>query len=378
MKRLVIAGGVALLLFAALVVASVMMPESPERLPYSVANARPAGTRALGQVLAANGVKVTQVTTLADALAAPAGATLAVVVNEELTPAAIGQLSRTAADVVVVYTGSEESYTVEALSDHQVETTYWWLDADNAPLDCTDPDALAAGSITEDPLWALDSLNVTNTACFTDEYDASLYVDLITDVHRVTIVAGRTWLQNGTIAQEGNAALALRVFGRHDQLIWYLPGADAKTAATSEDAQFDSFSLLPPWSRPVFAILLAAAAAAALWRGRRFGALVKEQMPVELPASEASAGLAGLYRQSGARGHAAAALRAASIKRTAARLGLATSAPPETVVTRLADASSIDPGVLSNLLYGPPPITDQDLADLATTLTDLDRKLSSR
>lgn len=138
------------------------------------------------------------------------------------------------------------------------------------------------------------------------------------------------------------------------------------------------FDLLPPWSRPVFAVLLVAGAAAALWRGRRFGALVKEPMPVEVPASEASSGLAGLYRQAGARGHAAAALRAAAIMRVSARLGLSASASPQTVVERIAQASGADPGALNALLYGTPPATDQELADLAHTLTDLERKLSSR
>lgn len=377
MKRLLIAGGIALALFAAIVVLGVMLPTSPDRLPYSATNARGNGTRALAQVLGADGVAVTQVTTLAAATAAPAGSTLVVVLSEELSSEAIKALARTPADLVVVYPGQDDSATVAGLSDYLVYTTAWWSKADQPG--CADPDAQAAGSITDDASWAVQSTTDRVTTCYRGEYEAALYADLTTDTHRVTIVAGSTWLQNGTITEQGNAALALRVFGRHPQLTWYLPGADVKADAAVTDQQgFDMFDLLPPWSRPVFAVLLIAGAAAALWRGRRFGALVKESMPVEVPASEASSGLAGLYRQAGARGHAAAALRAAAIMRVSARLGLSASASPQTVVERIAQASGADPGALNDLLYGTPPATDQELADLAHTLTDLERKLSSR
>jgi len=125
-------------------------------------------------------------------------------------------------------------------------------------------------------------------------------------------------------------------------------------------------------------VLLVAGAAAALWRGRRFGALVPEALPVEVPASEASSGLARLYRQAGARGHAAAGLRAATVHRVAARLGLPASASPELVAERLGAAAGTPPSLVYELCYGPPPATDAALVELATALTDLERKLTSR
>lgn len=376
MKRLLIAGVIALALFAGIVVLGVMLPTSPDRLPYSATNPRPNGTRALAQVLGANGVTVTQVTTLAAATAAPAGSTLVVVLTDDLSDSATAALMHVPADLVVVYPGVAESFTVADLAAHRVMTADRWASSDAAG--CSDPDAQAAGSITDDSNWALESPSSRVTTCFVNDDRTALYADLTTDTHRVTILTGRTWLQNGTITEQGNAALALRAFGRHPQLTWYLPGEDVKDAGDTDEQGFDLFDLLPPWSRPVFAVLLVAGAAAALWRGRRFGALVKEPMPVEVPASEASSGLAGLYRQAGARGHAAAALRAAAIMRVSARLGLSASASPQTVVERIAQASGADPGALNALLYGTPPATDQELADLAHTLTDLERKLSSR
>nr|WP_300144770.1 DUF4350 domain-containing protein [Propionicimonas sp.] len=377
MKRWFIAGGVLLALFAALVTASVLLPDSPDRLAGSITNARPQGVRALGQVLAANGVEVTQVTTLDEATAAAtAGSSLAVYLSSDLSDAALDRLQDVPADLVIAYAGNGDQDSIETLTDGQVLADYWW--ADSAPrADCTDPDAVAAGTLTADSAGIFTDGD-TVTTCFADDSGSALYADTRTDRHRVTVVAGSRWLRNDTILAEGNAALALRVFGRNAKLVWYLPGADALPQGESQSGELDPFTLLPPWARIAFAVLLVAGAAAALWRGRRFGALVPEQLPVEVPASEVSSGLARLYRQASARGHAAAGLRAATIHRIAARLGLPASASADLVVERLAQASGDLPERIRELCYGPAPASDSALVELATDLTDLERRLTTR
>lgn len=378
MKKLLIVAAVVVALFAGVVTLTALLPPSPERLPNSLTNSRPIGARALGQVLAADGVHPTQVTTLSEAATAPAGSTLAVYLSTNLSATAIDTLNRSAADLVLLYPGAVVNQDIVKLTGNQVDTRPFYSDSGAPRAECTDPDAQAADTMTDDAFYGLHADSDDVTTCFTGASATSLYADLNTSTHRVTVIAGGAWVQNASITQDGNAALALRVLGRHDQLTWYLPGADSAVTATPESAEVDSFTILPPWSRPVFFLLLAAGAAAAVWQGRRFGALVREPMPVEVPASEASSGLARLYRQGGSRGHAAAALRAATIRRAAARVGLAPSASPDAVIIQLAQASGEDPAVLRDLLYGPSPATDANLATLAATLTDLDRKLSSR
>lgn len=368
-----IAGGVVLALFAALVAVTALLPESPDRMPYSATNPRPEGARALAQVLGRNGVEVVQETKLAEAVAeATAQTTLVVLLSDELSLAAVDELNRVPADLVLLHLYDYELFSIEELTDYRVIADYWWGPEDRAWANCPDDrDAETAGSLTAGygGFYAYDADVVT---CFTSRDEVALYADLRTDQHRVTLIAGDLWFRNDTILDEGNAALALRVFGRHPKLVWYLPGADA-TSQTG-GGEIDPFTLLPPWARAVFAVLLAAGAAAALWRGRRFGALVREPMPVEVPASEVSAGLARLYRQAGARGHAAAGLRAATLHRLAGPLGLPASASSELVVQRLAAATGRAPEYLYGLLYGPPPTTDPELVALATALTDLERK----
>jgi len=377
MRRWLFGGGVLLVLFAALVTAAALVPESPDRLAGSITNPRPAGVRALGQVLQRDGVAVAQVTTLAEATAAGAGTTLAVYLSADLSESALTRLRDVTADLVVINAGGPTDSSVASLSGSRIETDYWWSDQDHPNASCTDPDALAAGSITPSST-GLRGLVDTVTTCFPGEDGTALYAQGQTDRHRLTVIAGDRWLRNDTITENGNAALALRAFGRNTQLVWYLPGADALPQGQQEATGFDPFSLLPPWTRVVLALLLAAGAAAALWRGRRFGGLVRELLPVEVPASEVSSGLGRLYRQSSARGHAAAGLRAATVHRVAARLGLPASAPPGLVIDRLAQATGDPPSAVEALCYGPPPPTDTALVELATGLTDLERKLTTR
>jgi hypothetical protein len=376
MRKWLIAGGIVLGLFAGLVTVAALLPEAPERLPGSITNARPEGVRALGQVLAADGVDVAQVTGLDEATAAAPGTTLAVYLDRNLSTDALARLRDVPADLVVVYGASDDVDDLYTLTGGRISGSSWWTTG-SGPADCTDPDAIAAGTISVGGT-ALMAEDESVTTCFGDDEESALYADVRAPGHRITVIAGTRWVRNDTITQEGNAALALRVFGRNARLTWYLPGVDAVTGDQREGTGPDLFALLPPWSRAVMAVLLAAAAAAALWRGRRFGALVREQMPVEVPASEVSSGLARLYRQSAARGHAAAGLRAATVHRLAARLGLPSSAPPELVVERLATASGQPPSAVRELCYGPPPATDAALVELATSLTDLERKLTTR
>ncbi|MDR2347958.1 MAG: DUF4350 domain-containing protein, partial [Bifidobacteriaceae bacterium] len=132
---------------------------------------------------------------------------------------------------------------------------------------------------------------------------------------RLVVMADAAVFTNQGVLEGDNAATALRVLGAEPRLIWNL------AAWEGEGGQGDLWQLLPPWAKLAGAQLLIAAAAAALWRGRRMGRLVPDALPVTVPASQITVGLGGLYRRTRALGHAAAGLRAGAASRIGAALG---------------------------------------------------------
>ena len=359
--------------FVLLVIVTTQLPPSPQEWPSSTENMRADGAKAVAQVLRANGVAVDEVTVLDDAItAARPGTTLVIVLRELLSDTALARLDSVPADLVVIVTSPSQS-SVEDLTEDRVSASRLYGTPKTVFPECEDPDAVAAGSAFQGQVVLYADYDDSGiNRCF-DPY-SSLYVDLRTDAHRVSVLAGTQFVRNDSITQEGHAALALRVLGRNPTLTWYLPSEDALPGADDPQVQSSNviWKMFPGWAGPALAILLAAGAAAAFWRGRRFGKLVPEALPVAVPASEAAAGLGRLYRQSHACGHAGAALRAACAARLASRFGLPASAAPDVVCSRLSDALHVSPDLVQHLVYGPPPATDADLLVLAANLRQLE------
>ena len=132
-------------------------------------------------------------------------------------------------------------------------------------------------------------------------------------MRRVSAVDGRTLFANESLAENGNAALALNLMGRHPRVVWYVP------SLTDTDLTGDPTlgELTPPWVSPVIVLLLVAGIAAGVWRGRRFGPLVPERLPVTVRASETTEGRARLYARSRDAVHALDQLRVSALGRLA-------------------------------------------------------------
>jgi len=119
-------------------------------------------------------------------------------------------------------------------------------------------------------------------------------------------------------------------------------------------------------------VVLAAAAAAIVWRGRRFGPLVTEDLPVTVRASETTEGRSRLYARARDTVHAADLLRFGTIERVARALGLgpATSAPA--VADAAARLIGADRARVRGILIDDLPAGDADLVALADALDDLE------
>ncbi|RBM11190.1 DUF4350 domain-containing protein [Prauserella sp. PE36] len=305
------------------------------------------GSRAVARLLGAQGVTV-EARHSSRGLDAR-GATLFVTRPDLVDPGTLRTLTREAASVVLL---APSQATLDAVAPGIAEVGP--LAEEVRRPGCALPAAVAAGGVT---------LGGTDYAAVLTCYDGALATD-----GAVTVLGGPAPLTNARLDEEGNAALALRVLGGHERLVWYLP-SPGDPALRGEEALTD---LLPDaW---VFGAAQVGVAAVllALWRARRLGPVVSEPLPVVVRAAETVEGRARLYRRGGAADHAAEALRRASIERLLSALGLPCDAEPAAVVAAIAARTGRDTAAL---LYGPPPADDAALVRLADELDALENEV---
>ncbi|PRX44181.1 uncharacterized protein DUF4350 [Prauserella shujinwangii] len=323
----------------------------------------PGGTRALTRLLAEQGVRVEPVYSSADA--DPAGATVLVARPGLVEPDTLAALARRSAHLVLV---APDEAALEAVADAVTTAGDGQLGTEARPPDCALPAATGAG--------------VAELGGTAYRGPVTCYGGGLARAGDVTVLAGGHPLTNGALAEEGNAALAMRLLGAHERLVWYLPSAGDPGL---RDGDRSLYALLPRgW---VFGAVQAGIAVAllALWRARRLGRVVTEPLPVVVRAAETVEGRARLYRRAAAADHAAQALREASLRRLRPLAGLGRDAAPETVVAAVAARTGRAPAEVGAVLYGPawpggpPPLTDDSqLVRLADALDALERESEVR
>ncbi|WP_127131847.1 DUF4350 domain-containing protein [Georgenia sp. SYP-B2076] len=361
MAVLVLAG------FAALLLLAYAVTGRASTRPLAPDNAEPAGARAAAVLLREQGVRVQEATTLAEA-GALAGPESTVLVTD-VTLLSAGQradLLGTGADLVVV--GATYG-TLEGLG--APVTPSGAGSADPVQARCADPDAHAAsrlafsrGSVTAEPGSGV-------VVCFpVGKEGAGAYAVWEHGNQTVRYLADARVMTNEHLAQDGNAALTLRMLGHHENLVWYLPSALDASAGID-----DVVPGVPVRAQLVLLMLAVAVAVLALGRGRAMGRVVTEVMPVVVRSAETTRGRGRLYRRSRAYDHAAAALRAGAANRLAGALGLPRSAGAETLVDAVARATGRGADELGALLYGPPPTGDAALLALSTALDTLESEV---
>lgn len=242
---------------------------------------------------------------------------------------------------------------------------------DAVTAQCDEPEFAKVGTIRPDRMFAPAS---GITACFGDADAAAVLID-DADGTRRTVVEGARLFSNDRLAEDGNAALGLALLGQTPKVAWYVPSYD--DTDFSADAPDTLGSLTPDWLTPAILLLLAAGLAAGMWRGRRFGPLVAETLPVTVRASETMHGRARLTAKAADAPHAAEALRDGSRRRLAKRLGLAVSATPDEIADAAADRLRIPRGSLQNLLAGPLPADDAWLILFARQLAELEASVDT-
>ena len=227
----------------------------------------------------------------------------------------------------------------------------------------------------------------------------------------VVALGSGEFFENQYLADQGDAALALWLFGAHDNLVWLAtsftedPALSACSgAACSSGGGGASGSpvpypsggtptpvpigamgptvstLLPHWIWWAVLQLVIAAAALAYWRSRRLGRLVGENLPVRVRAAETVEGHANLSRRAAAHGRAAGLLRAAAARRIAPLLGLPAGPAgraPESLVEPLAQRLGRPAEEVYAVLVGSTPQNEADLVRLTDQLDRLEQEVRS-
>ncbi len=375
-----IGGAVLLILLAAI---AFTQRADNDYTPLSIRSYEPGGARALAEVAGAQGVHVRQVESLRDArIADPAATTLVIANGAMLQPFQARTILDYPGDLVII--GDSPALWAE-LGD----TLYVGDSPQNSvSARCGQEDAVAAGTLSTSGAVLVGATQTPAQYCFRPTDSAGAVVVFVQGSAGgvVTAIADPAIVVNDTIANEGNAALALRLVGKHDNAVWYLgslldtttltwtspdnPQGPAQRADVAASTDF-----LPPGTgNAVFALALALFVVA-LWRARRFGSLVHEALPVVIRSSESTRGRARLYRTAGASGRAAASLRAAAATRIGARIGVPRTADRATLVAATARAAGWPVAGVEAILYGPAPTTESAMMSLIEQIDTLEREV---
>lgn len=365
---------VAIAVVAAVGVSSLFNAAGRDTTVFGPENAGPTGARALVEVLRQQGVEVIPVGSLDEALAASADpATTTVLLHDPdllFDSARMDELDGLGSSLVLV------APTVDLLDRYAPGIALGGeADADGEVVaDCDVPAAARAGQIVPGSA----SLQPSGTGdaadfCYPDQ-DGLAHLATATAPPSigpdlpVAVLPDADSFDNESIATRGNAALALGLLGENQRLIWYHPTfADLPAGAPPTTAE-----LTPEWVTPLMLTFLAVFVAAALWRGRRMGPLVVEDLPVQVPAGETIEGRARLYRRSSARGHSLDALRIGTVSRLAVLLKLPRTAPVETVLRATAALLGRPLPEIGELLIEREPRSDAALVEAANDLLRLE------
>ncbi|MDO5024969.1 MAG: DUF4350 domain-containing protein [Trueperella sp.] len=362
-------------LLVALIVLALLFTQQEDMRPLSPQSAQPGGAGALSTILEEQGVTVTMAATPQEAAQiAEQHSTVLLTPQATASDESIATLTESAAKVIV--TGTDADFAAWGFPG---TTTLAFIDTISA-VECANPNALAAAQI-----GPIDSLYLPATDFFKDSPDSNT-TDLTdtcfaadfgaawgrsAEYQNVVLLPDPQFLSNQHLAKYGNAAFAVRELGSTPQLIWVI-GQDRPEFSGQHDTVYTD------WMVRLFWGLLGTIAVYAIYRGRRFGPLVAEPMPVNVPLSEADTGRAQLYERANDPAYLADLLRASTLAKIGPKLGLPQRSSADDVVNTLRSGSKKSAAELSEILYRRQITNKNQLAELTIQLENLEREFDVR
>jgi len=327
------------------------------------ASTGPEGAHALVTLLRDRGITVVVATSVVDAENATRPGTLLLFAQSQriTSDSPLRRLAATPGDRLLV----EPTSHARAAIAPGIRSGAGLLDA---KPNCTLREAERAGSVDFGPS---NTFHAVDDRAVTSCYGGAL-VRYRDGERTVTVVGSTDFMTNAGLLHAGNAALAMNLAGQHTRLVWYAPQRIEGESSGSTTI----FGLIPDNVIWMVLQLWLAVLLIAVWKGRRIGPLVAEELPVVVRASETVEGRGRLYRSRRARDRAAQALRAATLQRLLPRLGLGTDTSAPAVVIAVAQRSRSHEESVRHILFGPSPASDADLVQLARALDDIERQVA--
>ena len=326
--------------------------------PFALDSPRYDGARALSVLLERQGVDVVAAASAEDARGlADDGAVLVVTDATRIEPTMLRELASSPARTVILradFAALDEFFPGIGFGGSG--------DGSVVAAGCELPEAVNAGAIIPGEAYAL----ADGTGC----YPTGDGYGLVTN-GTVYALDGDAIVTNEHLAEAGHAALALGLLTATDRVVWYSPsGVDLTGGAETLG------DLVPTWVTPVIVLLCVVTVGAAIWRGRRFGPLVAENLPVTVRASETLEGRARLYRDGLSAAHAYDALARGAAGRMAARLALGPDTDPEALSRAVASRIRRDPHDVLEILTAR-PADDTHFARLGARLREIEALLDA-
>lgn len=247
---------------------------------------------------------------------------------------------------------------------------------DLVATDCRTSDVRSGETLSRSQVEYRSSL--ADATCFTHD-GSSVYLSMARHggIPPMVLLGSTSAPANDQVTDAANAAILLRTLGHSSRVVWYIPSREDVPAGDS-----GIVSLLPRWLGPVLALGGVAFLGLVLWRGRRFGRLVPEPLPVVVRAVETTESRGRLYRRARDAARAGATLQQATRTRLADYLGLPRPSPAisargadQALVSAVAAASGRRVDEVGTLLLGPPPDRDDHLLGLAAELAALEKEV---
>jgi hypothetical protein len=368
---------VAAAVFAVALVVTIFTQLAPkgDSVPLSIRNAGPEGGRAVSEILGRHGVNVHSAESFGAALAALQASSDATLLlydrNGLLDASQLEQLTVEATRVVLV---TPRLNTLAALDAGISQAGVVPESSPTLEPGCWNDDAKTAGTVSGESgfLYVSDSES-ESTICYRPPgSDAGLLAS--TEDGTLTVLGSTTLISNAGLDERGHSALALRTLGGSRDLVWYLPGLGDLNGAGSPQTLSE---LAPAWVAFLGPWLVFVAVLAMVWRGRRFGPLVFEPLPVVVKAAETAEGRARLYHDSHAVDRARDNLRAGTLVRLAKELRLGPDAAADDVALAVARILGRQDGGIRELINERPP-NETSLVRWSRELDKLENEVRTR